>query len=115
MRANLAYVTDMRKPKVEHEPIHLTHRWRWSDGRRRQASLTFSLQWIRCGKPACELWHGPYWYAYWKEEGRNRSRYLGRNLPAFVVEAFREASASEEMTAVESRRLNSERKRRRAS
>ncbi|MBI3537057.1 MAG: hypothetical protein HY070_05820, partial [Chloroflexi bacterium] len=25
--------------------------------------------------------HGPYWYAYWKEEGRTRSRYVGRVLP----------------------------------
>jgi non-specific serine/threonine protein kinase len=28
------------------------------------------------------LGHGPYWYAYWHEEGRLRSRYLGKQAPA---------------------------------
>jgi predicted ATPase/DNA-binding SARP family transcriptional activator len=27
------------------------------------------------------LGHGPYWYAYWWEQGRVRSRYLGKDLP----------------------------------
>jgi hypothetical protein len=25
--------------------------------------------------------HGPYWYAYWKEDGRTRSSYIGTELP----------------------------------
>ena len=25
--------------------------------------------------------HGPYWYAYWKEDGRTRSQYIGKELP----------------------------------
>jgi len=24
--------------------------------------------------------HGPYWYAYWSEDGRRRSRYVGKLL-----------------------------------
>jgi hypothetical protein len=36
-------------------------------------------QWVRCGKQSCTRCpHGPYWYAYWREDGRRRSRYLGR-------------------------------------
>ncbi len=36
-------------------------------------------QWVRCGKTACSRCpHGPYWYAYWREDGRRRSRYLGK-------------------------------------
>jgi hypothetical protein len=36
---------------------------------------------VRCGKPGCNTCpHGPYWYAYWTEEGRRRSRYVGRLL-----------------------------------
>jgi hypothetical protein len=36
-------------------------------------------QMIRCGKDNCRRCpHGPYWYAYWDEDGRRRSRYLGR-------------------------------------
>lgn len=36
-------------------------------------------QMIRCGKASCTRCpHGPYVYAYWTEEGRQRSKYLGR-------------------------------------
>ena len=34
---------------------------------------------VRCGKDACRSCpHGPYWYAYWWEGGKRRSRYLGK-------------------------------------
>lgn len=34
---------------------------------------------VRCGKRGCTRCpHGPYWYAYWTEDGKRRSRYLGR-------------------------------------
>jgi hypothetical protein len=34
---------------------------------------------VRCGKETCTTCpHGPYWYAYWTEDGRRRSRYVGR-------------------------------------
>lgn len=36
-------------------------------------------QMVRCGKASCSTCpHGPYVYAYWSEEGRQRSKYLGR-------------------------------------
>jgi hypothetical protein len=36
---------------------------------------------VRCGKTSCTRCpHGPYWYAYWTEDGRRRSRYVGRLL-----------------------------------
>ena len=36
-------------------------------------------QQVRCGKPNCTRCpHGPYWYAYWTEGGRRRSRYVGK-------------------------------------
>jgi hypothetical protein len=36
---------------------------------------------VRCGKSGCvSCPHGPYWYAYWTENGRRRSRYVGRLL-----------------------------------
>ena len=36
-------------------------------------------QHVRCGKSNCQKCpHGPYWYAYWREGGRRRSRYLGK-------------------------------------
>ena len=45
-------------------------------------SITFRYETVRCGKPNCTRCpHGPYWYAYWKENGRTRSRYVGSSLP----------------------------------
>jgi hypothetical protein len=38
-------------------------------------------QMVRCGKQGCtKCPHGPYWYAYWTEDGKRRSRYVGRLL-----------------------------------
>ncbi|NIA24121.1 MAG: hypothetical protein GWP04_00980 [Gammaproteobacteria bacterium] len=45
------------------------------------ADVNVSLreQWIRCGKQSCSRCpHGPYWYAYWTENGRRRTRYVGK-------------------------------------
>lgn len=39
---------------------------------------------VRCGKPPCRCasgaTHGPYWYAYWSEDGKTRCRYVGKRL-----------------------------------
>ena len=36
-------------------------------------------QLVKCGKDSCtQCPHGPYWYAYWTEDGRRRSRYVGK-------------------------------------
>lgn len=43
--------------------------------------VTYRLQPVSCGKPGCARCpHGPYWYAYWREGGKVRSRYIGRKL-----------------------------------
>ena len=50
-------------------------------------SVSYSQQHRRCprlGCPSCTppgRGHGPYWYAYWWEGGRMRSRYLGKDAP----------------------------------
>jgi len=45
---------------------------------------SYVLQKVRCGKSTCrcakpggEL-HGPYWYLYWKKDGKTKSRYVGK-------------------------------------
>ena len=44
--------------------------------------VTFRQELVRCGKDGCTTCpHGPYWYAYWREDGRTRSRYVGKHLP----------------------------------
>lgn len=43
------------------------------------APVSLRQQWVRCGKEACRRCpHGPYWYAYWREGGKRRSRYVGK-------------------------------------
>lgn len=45
--------------------------------------VTYRLESVKCGKPGCtKCPHGPYWYAYYREEGKVRSRYIGPELPA---------------------------------
>ena len=42
-------------------------------------SVRLRQQWVRCGKESCtKCPHGPYWYAFWREDGRRRSRYVGK-------------------------------------
>lgn len=46
----------------------------------------YQLEQVRCGKAKCkcaganEKLHGPYWYTYWREDGKLKSRYVGKNL-----------------------------------
>ena len=48
----------------------------------RPGKVTYRQERVRCGREGCSRCpHGPYWYAYWKEGGRTRSRYIGRHLP----------------------------------
>lgn len=47
-----------------------------------EAHVTYRLESVRCGKAACRSCpHGPYWYAYWREDGKLRSRYVGKQRP----------------------------------
>jgi hypothetical protein len=49
----------------------------------RPAKVTYRQERVRCGREGCSRCpHGPYWYAYWREGGRLRSRYIGKELPA---------------------------------
>ena len=48
----------------------------------RAAKVTFRQQSVKCGKKGCTSCpHGPYWYAYWRQDGRMRSKYIGKELP----------------------------------
>jgi hypothetical protein len=48
----------------------------------RRGKITFRQELVRCGRRECTRCpHGPYWYAYWREDGRLRSRYIGKRLP----------------------------------
>ena len=47
-------------------------------------AVTYRSQFVRCGKDCTACPHGPYWYAFWKEDGRSRSQYIGGVLPAEI-------------------------------
>lgn len=60
-------------------------------------TLTYRQEHVRCGKAGCTTCpHGPYWYAYWREEGRTRKRYIGRHLPGEPVEEVVPAASTNE-------------------
>lgn len=45
--------------------------------------VSYQFQYRKCGKPHCvcvsgEFPHGPYWYAFWRENGKVHSRYIGK-------------------------------------
>src|SRR5262249_13256789 len=56
------------------------------------------VQWMRCGRPGCRCArgrsHGPYFYRFWREDGRQRKCYVKRTDLADVraaCEARRQA------------------------
>ena len=58
---------------------------------RKQGSRTLQLEYVKCGKAGCKCTkgqgHGPYWYEYWSQAGKTRSRYIGKKLPKQEQEA----------------------------
>jgi hypothetical protein len=50
------------------------------------AKAVYQLERVRCGKAGCKCagengeLHGPYWYAYWRDDGKLRSTYIGKKL-----------------------------------
>mgnify|MGYP005858906193 CR=1 FL=1 len=59
--------------------------------------ITYRLEMVSCGKcRRCRQEgpsHGPYWYAYWKEDGKTRSRYIGKGEPVITYPEVGEEEA----------------------
>jgi len=36
------------------------------------------VEFVNCGKKCKKCPHGPYLYVYWKQDGKTRSRYIGK-------------------------------------
>src|SRR5215216_6773462 len=53
----------------------------------RPASVgTLRLEMVKCGKERCKTCgrgegHGPYWYLYFRRNGKLTSRYIGKTIP----------------------------------
>lgn len=60
-------------------------------------SVSYRQRLRRCGKPNCSTCpHGPYWYAHYRQDGRSRTQYIGRELPADVARLVAERAAEVE-------------------
>ncbi|MDX1619599.1 MAG: hypothetical protein R3320_01315 [Nitriliruptorales bacterium] len=52
-----------------------------------ETRVTYRQEEVVCGKDGCSSCpHGPYWYAYWKADGRTNKQYIGRQLPGEPLE-----------------------------
>ncbi len=63
------------------------------------SKITYRQQFTRCGKQRCHkcregAGHGPYWYAYWSENGRTVSKYIGTHLPEHLQAEISQNSSS---------------------
>jgi hypothetical protein len=47
---------------------------------KKAGAITYRLEKVSCGKGCRGCPHGPYWYGYWKEDGKTRSKYIGKRL-----------------------------------
>jgi hypothetical protein len=69
--------------------------------RRKVGKGTYQLEKIRCGKPKCKCnqgaLHGGYWYFYWREGGKLRSRYIGKKKPAELNDAIAQTTTGIEL------------------
>ncbi len=48
-------------------------------------NATIRQEYVKCGDPDCQNLHGPYLYAYWKEDKKLNKRYVGKNFEAFRI------------------------------
>jgi hypothetical protein len=46
-------------------------------------NATIRQEYVKCGNPDCENSHGPYLYAYWKQDKKLKKRYVGKTFEDF--------------------------------
>ena len=56
--------------------------------------LTYAQQVRKCGKPYCGTCnksggHGPYWYAYYRQDGKVRCAYIGKTMTTEQIAAWK--------------------------
>ena len=92
-----AYTEELEalRDRLEAELVRreLAHKKRETTGERsvveeRSTSTgTLRLEMVKCGKERCKKCqegpsHGPYWFQYYRRNGRLTSRYIGKRVPA---------------------------------
>jgi len=54
--------------------------------RRIEGGVSYQFERVKCGKKNCHKCpHGPYWYAYFRKNGKVVSKYIGKDLPSSYV------------------------------
>jgi hypothetical protein len=48
-------------------------------------NATIRQEYVKCGDPDCQNSHGPYLYAYWKQDKKLKKRYVGKNFDDFSL------------------------------
>lgn len=48
--------------------------------KRDMGAVVYQLELVKCGKKCKKCPHGPYWYAYYREGGRQISKYIGKEF-----------------------------------
>lgn len=52
-----------------------------------EAGIHYRQEMVKCGKADCgKCPHGPYWYAYTRRGAYLKKTYVGKNLPAAVLD-----------------------------
>jgi hypothetical protein len=49
-----------------------------NNSRNLPSNATIRKEYVRCGKLDCQSKHGPYYYAYWKDNGKTNKKYIGK-------------------------------------
>src|SRR6266487_3568414 len=53
-----------------------------NNSRNLPSNVTIRKEYVRCGKLDCPSKHGPYFYAYWRDDkGKLRKKYIGKYHP----------------------------------
>jgi hypothetical protein len=76
----LARLSELHMAATGEEPIPVIERaGREVVARRTIGGVTLQLEKVKCGKETCrQCPHGPYWYGYWRQGGRMKSQYIGK-------------------------------------
>ena len=79
--AQFERILDQRANRVEIKPKKSREVVR----REQIGYMTLQLEKVNCGKAKCRKCkagpaHGPYWYGYWKDGNRTRSKYIGKKI-----------------------------------
>jgi len=71
------------------------------------STITLRDEFIRCGRKGCKSCpHGPYRYAYWKENGKLRKKYLGRPAASPTLAEATFQARHEHLEACAAERIN---------